>query len=277
MEAGERRSADRASAVVREGRRRESEQAGTALRRHRPRLLLLERRRRALDRDLRGAAESAGELGRRPETVPRRRRVDLRARHLRARRHHAARAGDAAGDRRRDASVFAAAGVQVDRARARVRRLQREERAARRRRAAGPRRRRQGGPRSEADCARGAQPRRVGSSLRSAASHRHEDDAGREPAHLGRAQVPREGHAAGDALGPRAGAGRADRRAGEVHGEADGRRPVGDPVDRDPPRSQGRHVGRRSRSLGETAAAAARRHLRRRRKRTARIAPGRRS
>ena len=46
-----------------------------------------------------GPAARAGELGRRAETVPRRCRFHLRARHLRARRHHAARTDDDGDDR----------------------------------------------------------------------------------------------------------------------------------------------------------------------------------
>ena len=108
LEAGERRSAEQASAVVRQGGGGESEQAGDAVRRHRPRLLLLDRRRRALDRSVGRSAARAGQLGRRAEAVPRRRRVDLRPRPLRPRRHHAARAEHAGDDGRRRASVRAA-------------------------------------------------------------------------------------------------------------------------------------------------------------------------
>ena len=55
-----------------------------------------------------GPAARAGQLDRRAEAVPRRRDLDLRPRAVRARRHHAARAGDAGDDRRRRASVRAA-------------------------------------------------------------------------------------------------------------------------------------------------------------------------
>ena len=68
-----------------------------------------------------------------------------------------------------------------------------------------------------ADAARRAEPRRVGPALRAAAADRDADDAAGEPAHLGGAALPRPGHAAGHALGARAGAGRADCRARQVH------------------------------------------------------------
>src|SRR5439155_498386 len=58
---------------------------------------------------------------------------------------------------------------------------------------------------------------------------------------------------------------RSHRGPGQVHGQADRRRPVKHAAARNPARSEGRDLNRRSRSLGEAAAASARRHQRRRR------------
>ncbi len=63
LETGQRRSAERAPAVVRQGGGGEPEQGRDDLRRHRPRLLLLDRRRRSLDRAGGRPAARAGELG----------------------------------------------------------------------------------------------------------------------------------------------------------------------------------------------------------------------
>ena len=94
-----RRSAGDASARLRHGGRREPEQARHALRRDGARVLLLARRRRALDELQRGTAAHRGVVDRRPEDVARRRRLDVRARRLHAARHRAV--GERPADDRR--------------------------------------------------------------------------------------------------------------------------------------------------------------------------------
>ncbi len=96
-----------------------------------------DRRRRPLDRTGGGAAARPGELDRRAETISRRGDLDLRTRALCARRHHAARAGDAGDNRRGRASLLAAIDVPLVAAQPRADQLLAEKRAARGRSAPG--------------------------------------------------------------------------------------------------------------------------------------------
>ena len=256
-----------ASAVVREGGRREPEQAGDAVRRHRPRLLLLDRRRRALDRSCRPACRTRRSAGsscrsssttsssrptaagstcsttsRRSSRRRRRRPTPPRICSRRAPTYRWTQRGRALINYSLKAAPRGPVQLQILDARRQA---------------------------WSATCGRRRAPGLnrvvVGSALRAAAAGRAADDAAGEPAHLGGAALPRPGHAAGHALGPRAGAGRPDRRARQVHGEADGGRPVVHAAARDPEGSEDPDVGGRSRSVGEAAAAAARRHQRGRR------------
>ena len=100
LDEGHRQHSERPSARLRPVAGREPEQEGHALRRHRPRVLLLAGRRHDVDAVQGRTAACAGQLDHHRAAVPRRRRLDLRARPLHPAQHHAARA-DRAGRRRR--------------------------------------------------------------------------------------------------------------------------------------------------------------------------------
>ena len=91
-------------------RRREPEPEGDALRRHGPRVLLLDGRRRALDAVQGRPAGLAGDVDRSGAARARRRRLDLRPRTVAAEGHHDARAGGPGARRRAGVPLCAACG-----------------------------------------------------------------------------------------------------------------------------------------------------------------------
>ena len=174
------------------------EQEGHAVRRHRPRVLLLDERRRHVDAVQGRAAARAGELDHRRDALPRRRDLDLRPRPLHPAEHHASssrrdrprrprRARPSSTSRRRSSAWRAASTSRPNRPHFLL---------ALATAPAGPVKMEildRGGKVVKTQMVSlhaGPERRQLGSHARRADAGRAEDDAAREPAHLGRDALP---------------------------------------------------------------------------------------